>query len=140
MSTRARVGIENADGTITSIYTHYDGYPEHHAPILLENYATEESLRALLALGDLSSLGPELGEKHDFDEPHDVHPNWSKAYDRDRGEDNVAAVTHPLDEWPDYSQEYEYVLRDARWFVRAKYDSTLDDWTPLDEVKLEVNA
>src|SRR4029450_988789 len=57
MATRARVGVRNEDGTVTSIYTHWDGYPEHHLPILTEAYATEERARALIALGDVSIRG-----------------------------------------------------------------------------------
>lgn len=85
MSTNARVGVENADGSITSIYTHWDGYPEHHGPILTEHYDSEDLARALVALGDLSILGVELGEEHDFDS-HDTSSPACLAYGRDRKE------------------------------------------------------
>lgn len=132
MSTNARIGVQNEDGTVTSVYTHWDGYPSHHGPLLLEHYATEESLRRLLALGDLSSLAPEIGEAHDFDRALDEHPDWVNAYGRDRGEQDVDARTHGADDWPDYGQEYEYLFDASRtWYVRAQYDERFEDWTPL---------
>ena len=122
MSTNARIGIENGDGTATSIYTHWDGYPTHHAPILQEHYATDQHLRQLLALGDLSILDAAIGEKHDFDMGFEDRAKlgpWCVAYGRDRGEDDVAAKTHPIDQWPDYGQEYEYLLKPGGWVGRA---------------------
>ena len=72
---------------MTSIYTHWDGQPAHHGPILKRHYADEEAVRGLLALGDLSVLAPEPGEQQDFDSPD--HPCWCLAYGRDRGEKDV---------------------------------------------------
>lgn len=116
MSTNARIGVENEDGTVTSAYTHWDGYPSHHAPILSEHYADPAKLRELLALGDLSSLAPEIGEQHDFESRE--HPGWCLFYARDRGETDVAAKTHPIDAWPDYGQAFEYLLKPNGWHGR----------------------
>ncbi len=141
MSTRARIGRLNDDGTVTSIYTHSDGYPDHHAPILSEHYATTEDIDALLALGDLSALGETIGEDQGigwFDarwnkfrvERDDPRRNWCLAYRRDRGESDVDAVTHPADEWPDYSQSFEYLFRDGHWLYREAATGERD-WEPL---------
>jgi hypothetical protein len=86
MSTRSAIIIENADGTAEGIYCHFDGYPEHHGPILLGHYLNEESARNLVALGDISSLAEDIGEKHDFNRCPD---NVVNAYGRDRGETDV---------------------------------------------------
>ena len=56
MSTNSRIGILHEDGTTETIYCHWDGYPEHHMPILTEHYNTAEKVQALLALGDISIL------------------------------------------------------------------------------------
>lgn len=93
MGTRARLGRCNADGSITSIYTHWDGFPEHHLPILTEHYAAPARLDALLSLGDLSVLAPQIGEPHDFEDRE--HREWCTAYARDRGETGVIALTSP---------------------------------------------
>ena len=91
MSTRARIGRINANGSIDSLYTHWDGYPSHHLPILRRHYANAERVSALLALGSLSKLAPEIGEKHDFEDRS--HENWCTAHGRDRGEKKCKSST-----------------------------------------------
>lgn len=112
MGTRARIGIENADGTITSIYTHWDGYPDHHWPILKECYNNPDKVKALMDLGDLSVLAEEIGETHNFDKAPEGVCN---AYVRDRGEVEAVSVTHKAEEWPDYGQEFEYLFTRTGW-------------------------
>lgn len=56
MSTRSRIGIENLDGTVTSVYCHFDGYFSNNGVILQKEYQDEEKVKQLIALGDLSSL------------------------------------------------------------------------------------
>ena len=34
MSTRSVIGILNEDKTVNSVYSHYDGYPEHNGYFL----------------------------------------------------------------------------------------------------------
>src|SRR5574340_739754 len=93
MSTRSNIGIINRDGSVEMIYCHSDGYPEYNGRILLESYTNEDKIRELMALGDISSLGPEIGKKHDFDAWPRVPgtENWTLAYGRDRGETNIEA-------------------------------------------------
>lgn len=91
MSTRSHIGIKNEDGTVTSIYCHFDGYPQHHGPILVGHYSTEEKVRTLIALGDLSQLGEEIGTPHPFDECPKGTCNF---YGRDRGEQGTEAILH----------------------------------------------
>lgn len=92
MSTRSRIGIKNADGTITSIYCHYDG--RSNGTILQDHYNSEERARALIALGDISlldaKLEPEPGQAHSFDHRAE---GVTVAYGRDRGEKGTEAVT-----------------------------------------------
>lgn len=91
VGTRASIIRKNLDESFDSIYTHWDGYPSHHGPILLGHYNTSDAVAKLLALGALSSLGEEIGEKHNFDKATEQHPTWCLAYGRDRGEDSTAA-------------------------------------------------
>jgi hypothetical protein len=56
MATRSRIAIEDEDGTIKSIYCHWDGYLEHNGVILLENYQNREKVEQLIALGNISIL------------------------------------------------------------------------------------
>lgn len=85
MATRSFIGIQNDDGTVRGIYCHWDGYPEHNGVKLESHYTNSAKIEALLALGDISILGDEIGEKHDFDDTK-MHSDWTKAYHRDRGE------------------------------------------------------
>ena len=118
MGTRSTIAIQNADGTVTGIYCHWDGYLSNNGRILQENYTDEAAVRELIALGDLSSLGETVGVKTDFD-------NGAKgqclAYGRDRGEKDVDAKT--CANWAalleDFGQEYDYLFTPgAGWTVR----------------------
>lgn len=111
MATRSTIAKVNDDGSITSIYCHWDGYPEGVGKTLKNHYTDVDKIDQLLALGDVSILAPELGEPHDFDNPTE---GWTLAYGRDRGETGVDAVTHStLDEWKQYRSgsgcEYGYL-------------------------------
>lgn len=87
MSTRSNIGIINRNGSVEMIYCHSDGYPSYNGQILLESYSNEDKLRELLALGDISSLGENIGQKHDFDDYAIAQKNgWTRVYGRDRGE------------------------------------------------------
>ena len=54
MATRARIGIENADGSITTSYHHWDGYPAGLGFNLVNNWNTAEKIAPAIALGDAS--------------------------------------------------------------------------------------
>jgi len=115
MATRSRIAIEDQDGTVRSIYSHWDGYPEHHAPILLEHYTTQEKVESLIALGSISSLSPETeipeGVSHNFENPAD---GIVVAYHRDRGEELSIKAHGSVDEFAKSDiEEYGYVFTAA---------------------------
>jgi hypothetical protein len=56
MATRSRIAIENQDGSVTSVYCHWDGHINSNGVILNENYTTKDKVEELIALGSLSSL------------------------------------------------------------------------------------
>ena len=120
MGTRSSIAIENADGTVTGIYVHWDGYLSHNGRILQENYTTEAAVRELIALGDLSSLNknpnPPVGAEHTF---VNSYPDVCVAYGRDRGESNVEAQTLCSRRafFRAYEQEYNYLFVDGKWLV-----------------------
>ena len=115
MATRSRIGIiDNRTGVVTSIYCHWDGYPENNGRILVEHWSDLAKIQQLMKLGDLSSLGKELGKKQDFDQPTDS--NWCLAYGRDRGETRIGATTHnTLNEFLDDGEQYNYLWDGVRW-------------------------
>lgn len=123
MSTRSRIAILNDDKSTRSIYCHQDGYPEGVGKTLAEHYTTKERVNALLDLGDLSSLEPsiECPAGHSFDNKIE---GYTVAYDRDRGEKNVSAITHSLmssllRDFRKSDQEYLYLFKPAenKWYI-----------------------
>ena len=134
MATRSTIAIELDDGKIYQVYCHWDGYLDHNGKLLLEHYADENKALELIQNGDISSLGSEVGEKHDFDARYDrtdPRDTWTKYYGRDRGESDVGFKT--FKDFKDYKdnhqyEEYEYIRRNnGTWFV-CSYDG---EYKPL---------
>ena len=119
MATRSRIGIENEDGTISSIYCHFDGYPDGVGATLEEHYSNRQKLRMLINLGDISTLGEQVStmDEHSFDNRKE---GITVAYHRDRGEvKREARVDESLDKFgvSDY-EEYGYVYtKDEKWVM-----------------------
>jgi hypothetical protein len=123
MATRSLIGKLNSDKTtVDYIYCHWDGHIDNNGRILHEHYNTLEKVDALLALGDLSSLGNEIGEKHDFDF-HLSKPgeDWCTAYGRDRGETGVSWKTATFERYPtsNWTTDYQYLFTDEGWKVNS---------------------
>jgi len=119
MGTRSRIGIQLENGVIESIYCNFDGYPSYNGNILLTYYKDRNKVQQLIDLGDISSLGPEIGEKQDFNNPSD---DWTLVYGRDRGERgtqktiNTDGVVGFFGN--DCGEEYFYLFtKDNKWLV-----------------------
>lgn len=97
MGTRSHIGMLQPDGTVNAIYCHWDGYPEHNGKILMEHYTDPKKIEALIALGSLSTLGEELGEKHDFEDRS--HETWCMAHHRDRNEERAIDTHKNIDQY-----------------------------------------
>ena len=143
MATRSTIAMEQPDGRVMQIYCHWDGYLDNNGEILQAHYRDRAKVLALMLLGDLSSLKPEIGEAHDFDARYlggDVEEQWCTAYGRDRGEKDTAARV--FRDFEDYRanhqyEEFEYCFRlDDRWYV-AEYER---EYRPLDEALIAVKA
>jgi hypothetical protein len=119
MATRSRIGIENEDGTVSSIYCHWDGYPSNNGKILSTHYTDRDKVNELIALGSISSLKQNVApdSDHSFEKPQD---DVTVAYHRDRGEDlDAGRIDASLEEFEKkYNEEYGYVLtKDNVWLV-----------------------
>lgn len=126
MSTRCRIGIQNKDGTITSVYCHHDGYPEYVGKCLVDYYTDEAKIRKLMELGDMSSLGTEpVGDPDGWDFSKRNYDDRSRCVTyKDRGEDAPARMHNTVQEYHEYTTdcwgEYCYLFRDGEWyFVRS---------------------
>lgn len=132
MSTRSRIAFKREDGLISSIYCHWDGYPEHNGKILQENYQDVNKIKQLIVLGSLSVLGPEIGEIQDFNKPTDR--NWCLFYGRDRGEKNTDYVNHEsmedlLETASGSWGEWVYLFENGEWKVCDMHSSK--EFVPL---------
>ena len=65
MATRSLIGIVNPIGSITTIYNHFDGYPQGVGVQLALNYGEKEAKR-LIKLGNRRSLGGKPSKKDTF--------------------------------------------------------------------------
>ncbi len=133
-STRSRVGILNSDGTIKSVYVHNDGYLSGVGKTLKQNYTNDEKIKQLIALGNLSFIGKEIGEKHDFDS-EDYESTL--AYGRDGGEKNqFANISNTIKEFEDLATDthvdYTYLwdVENKKW-VFKKINSTTKNFQEL---------
>ena len=139
MSTRSIIARVLPNGQYQFLYCHWDGYPSHNGRILLSSYTTQEKQNALFALGDLSVLGEEIGEKHIFDrriiDPNWPHHDWCCAYGRDRGEAGIEAkIVSDREELElridDSWAEFAYFWDGETWFWRQVpgYKSEPNQW------------
>lgn len=115
----------NEDGSITSVYCHWDGYPSHNGVILEKNYQDPEKIKTLMSLGDLSSLEkklvPEGNVVHTFDDPAD---GVCVFYGRDRKQNGTdCRVSANMKEFVEMSGwcDYCYIFEAGVWFVIAMH-------------------
>lgn len=123
MATRSYIGIRNSDDSVEYIYCHFDGYPAHNGKLLAEHYSELGKVKELIALGDLSKLGKEIGEKQDFNDRYSQNEDWCLAYGRDRGENNVSARSDKFKQVvADQNVDYVYVFDGDYWECFNTYD------------------
>lgn len=108
----------NPDGAeALMIYHHWDGYIEGVGKTLVEKYNSYEDALNLVLGGDCSSINgaytPYANRKSE---------EWECIKPR------AVSESHKMEE------EYDYMYKDDKWYVRGGYDEGCDDWTPLEEV------
>jgi hypothetical protein len=121
MATRARIGIELKNGSVLSVYHHWDGYPEWLGRILKTHYNTRQKVAELIDGGDMSSC---WSEERWVDRPNEFGGSYSNKvqeygpqYYSERGEDTPPRLDADLAEYllPDNGEEYHYVFRNGEW-------------------------
>lgn len=130
MSTPFSIGIENENGTVTSVYGNWDGGGWWVAPILSTAYRETRKIKRLISLGDISSLGVNIGIKHSFDHPLDnlEYDIWKKTYGemttyykRDGGEKHCRPITHPsIRAFKRYCNK-NYISYNYLWTITKKW-------------------
>jgi hypothetical protein len=127
MATRSTIAIEYADGSVSQIYCHWDGYLDNNGELLNKYYMDPFVVRDLIDLGDFSSLRETVEETAEG------------AYTQ-RGEDKEVRRYMNTDEYFDCCQqeEYDYILRQVEgtpvWFVRCY--ATDGVWATLGEARM----
>jgi hypothetical protein len=108
MATRSRIAIENQDGSVTSVYCHWDGHIETNGVILNNNYNTKDKVVELIELGSLSSLDKTI--------------ETTTSHHRDCGDDLIQTPFSNVEELFEdgFSSGVEYVYcftKDGIWLV-----------------------
>jgi hypothetical protein len=116
MATRGRIGIQLSDGSILSVYSHWDNYPEWNGKKLKEHFNSYEKAAELIDGGDISSLWTDTDWNHMKMEEHrtlyyvergqedqEVEPNLDNSFQ--------AFIKGVNDSWGDYA----YIFADGEW-------------------------
>jgi hypothetical protein len=109
MSTRGRVGLELTDGSVISIYCHFDGYPEFNGVKLVEHFNSYEKAAELIDLGDISCLWTNAGWNNE------TLPETGPLPYSTRGEDCPPRLDANLNEYLADGEEYAYIFRNGEW-------------------------
>jgi hypothetical protein len=67
--TRGQFGKIDKSGNITSIYTHYDSYPENVLPIIKKSFAKGKNVDDVIAKGDCSGLDADINKINFYNKP-----------------------------------------------------------------------
>ena len=129
MATRSIIAKTQPSGKIKASYCHFDGYPEHNGKILASYYTDKKKINALLAEGEISVLGHNIGKKIDFDDYQLCHAlNQCRFYHRDRGEKLRKYTVKDASELEEYASdcnaEFVYLFKENKWHVLNVYDSS----------------
>jgi hypothetical protein len=127
MSTNAYIGVQCEDG-IRAVYLHWDGYPKHAGEILNSYYTDFMKVCELINMGDISSLGNSIGEKHSFQwfvderEKYEKYRyEWCTFYKRDRDEEQCDYdLLHSETEFLNKAGnagEYAYLFINGAWIT-----------------------
>jgi hypothetical protein len=152
MGTRSFIGVMHGD-VCKVVYCHWDGYLEYNGKILFENYDSPKA-NHLVSLGNLSILGPNIGEKHEFECSYAYgtpeYTAWREKkstmctfYGRDRGEADTEFKTYTsfsalVDAFEGSWCEYCYIMKDGVWYMFNSGNTSLrplaDELAKLDAV------
>ena len=121
MGTRSTIAVEHADGTVSQVYCHWDGYLTHNGQILVDHYDTQEKVEQLISLGSMSSLRPKCipdpAKTHSSINPQD---DVTTYYSRDNSEPFVVPSLYPTVEHYKKNlqcEEYDYLFTEGQWEV-----------------------
>ena len=112
MGTRSRIGKQLADGSILSVYCHYDGYPEFNGRVLRDYFSSDDKVSELIDGGDMSCTWTNAGWNNE------TLPESGPLHYTSRGESivNNAPIIHDsLMDFIENGEEFGYVFTSAGW-------------------------
>jgi len=112
MGTRSRIGIELSDGSILSVYHHWDGYPSWLGRILQTHYNAKSLAEELIDGGDMSLCWTD--ERWD---DSGVKGVYGPQYYSQRGDDCPPRLDKDMDEFFADGEEYSYIFRNGNWYA-----------------------
>lgn len=110
MATRSRIGFQLKDGSIVSVYHHWDGYPEGLGQYLINHYTTEDEVRELIDGGDMSTCMREEGPEY-----------YADRGDRDTDPQYTLQFEDYLELTEGSCGEYAYVFTNGAWVCYDVY-------------------
>ena len=109
MATRSRIGIELKNGSVLSVYHHYDGYPDWLGRRLVEHYNSRELAAQLIDGGDMSSCWTD--DRWDTK----LNEEYGPQYYSQRGDDCPPCLDANLAEYLSDGEEYAYLFANGEW-------------------------
>jgi hypothetical protein len=118
MATRGRIGILLPDGSVLSVYSHWDNYPEFNGVKLQEHFNSYEKASELIDGGDISSLWT------DTDWNRNTMAEHGPLYYSARGEVTEPRYDLSLKTYLANGEEYAYVFMNQEWVCYDLHGST----------------
>ena len=112
MATRARIGLELKNGSVLSVYHHWDGYPEWLGRVLKTHYNAKSLVEELIDGGDMSSCWTD--ERWDNTGVKGV---YGPQYYSQRGEDTPPRHDDNLIEYLQNGEEFAYVYTQSEGWL-----------------------
>ena len=109
MSTRGRIGVQLTDGSILSVYCHYDNYPSFNGVKLQEHFNSSDAAAELIDGGDISCLWTNAGWNNE------VLPEVGPLYYSSRGEVTEPRYDMSLKTYLANGEEYAYLFANGKW-------------------------
>ena len=113
MATRSRIGVQLKDGSVLSVYSHWDGYPEWNGKKFKEHFNSYEKAAELIDGGDISALWTDKDWEQKEMESRTLYYAERGETDTEPNLDNSfqAFIKGVNDSWADYA----YLFADGEW-------------------------
>ena len=103
MSTRSTISVIQRDGSVKSVYCHWDGYTDGVGKELINNFNTERLANKVISEGSISS----------------ITDSYIDSYHSKRGEDIDIKQYLSLERFlkSKDSQQFNYLFKDGEWLA-----------------------